>query len=61
MDRIFLSHYRCTDCKHNATNCNIHESCYDCPIATNGICLCLQDATREETSSGRCMYFEEKS
>ena len=59
MNRMLLSHYRCSDCKYNAKYC-CYKICYDCPILTNGICLCLQDATREEISSGKCMYFEEK-
>lgn len=60
MRRAFLETYICPDCKHSANNCEKYEHCRDCPMSDDEYCLCLQEATKEEISSGRCMYFEEK-
>lgn len=62
MIRTYLEHYICPNCKHNAMNCIEYKNCNDCPMAKDGAiyCLCLQEATKEEISNGRCMYFEKE-
>ena len=60
MDRIFLRETNCPNCKHNTKECSNYESCFDCPIATDGYCPCLQDAEREELIKHKCKYYEEK-
>lgn len=60
MRRVFLEHYNCPNCKHNAEDCSDYENCDICPMAREGNCLCLDEATEEELASGNCKYFEQK-
>ena len=60
MKRIFLRETSCSNCKYNVTICKNYESCLDCPIATDGDCLCLQEATNDEMLTLKCKYYEEK-
>ena len=60
MIRLFLRETNCPNCKHNTKECSNYESCFDCPMATDGYCFCLQDATDDELKTCKCKYYEEK-
>ena len=41
-------------------DCSDYENCNICPMAREGNCLCLDEATEEELANGNCKYFEQK-
>lgn len=60
MKRIFLRGTNCSNCKYNIKECINYESCFDCPISTDGYCPCLEKVTREEMLTLKCKYYKEK-
>nr|DAD77458.1 MAG TPA: High potential iron-sulfur protein [Podoviridae sp. ctaNW81] len=60
MLRLCLLNTTCINCKYYVEECTKHTSCFDCPISTDGYCLCLQQATQAEILNLKCKYFTEK-
>lgn len=60
-ERMFLRWTNCLVCTHGAKWCDNYESCYNCPMGkeSDGMCLCMKEATHKEKLTGKCKYFEE--